>query len=136
MKCTADDCAKNARARQLCHTHYMQWRRGKRSAPDVKKKPAIDRLLEKISKGEPDECWPWNAGVGSWGYGGFWINGTTIHASRAAYILLVGPVPDDKVVCHSCDNPICCNPSHLWVGTQQDNLEDCRRKGRARWGHA
>jgi hypothetical protein len=55
-----------------------------------------------------------------------------MNSSRATYILLKGPVAADKVVCHSCDNPACCNPSHLWVGSQADNLRDCRSKGRAR----
>ena len=55
-----------------------------------------------------------------------------MNASRAAYLLLVGPIPPNQVVCHSCDNPVCCNPGHLWLGTQGDNVRDCNIKGRAK----
>jgi hypothetical protein len=98
----------------------------------LRSRPAIERLLEKIDKRGPDECWLWKGSIGTWGYGCFTLNRKSINASRAAYILLVGHVPPDKVVCHTCDNPACCNPRHLWVGAQADNLRDCRAKGRSR----
>lgn len=91
-----------------------------------------ERLLERIDQRGPDECWPWLGSVGTWGYGCFWMDGKTINASRAAYILLIGPIADDQVACHSCDNPICCNPKHLWAGSQGDNVRDCNAKGRAK----
>ena len=93
---------------------------------------ARDRLLSKINQRGPDECWPWRGGIGTWGYGTFWMDGRNINASRAAYLLLVGRADSSQVVCHRCDNPACCNPAHLWLGTQADNLKDCRRKGRSR----
>lgn len=55
-------------------------------------------------------------------------------AHRAAYRVFVGSVPPGMVVCHRCDNSLCVNPAHLFVGTQKDNMEDCCRKGRQnRW---
>jgi hypothetical protein len=51
-------------------------------------------------------------------------------AHRLAWFLAVGPIPEGLVVAHYCDNPACCEPSHLWVGTQADNLDDMRRKRR------
>jgi hypothetical protein len=89
-----------------------------------------ERLLKFIDQRGESECWPWIGGMGSWGYGSFWLNGGNVNASRAAYILLVGDVGAGLVVCHRCDNPACCNPSHLFVGTQGDNVRDCQAKGR------
>ena len=97
-----------------------------------KTKPPLERLMRFIDVRGHSDCWPWTGNVGTWGYGSFYLDGKNLNASRAAYLLLVGPVESDKVVCHSCDTPACCNPAHLWLGTQAQNLEDCRRKGRSR----
>lgn len=92
----------------------------------------LERLRAKIDVRGTDECWPWTGAIGKSGYGQFWLDGKQINASRAAYLLLKGPIPDGHVVCHSCDLPICCNPSHLWADTQRANVRDCNTKGRAR----
>lgn len=97
---------------------------------DQKRLDIIHRLEAKIDKRGPDECWPWIGGMGSWGYGSFWIEGKNINSSRAVYILMVGPVGSDLVVRHTCDNPACCNPAHLVPGTQAENLKDCRDRKR------
>lgn len=56
----------------------------------------------------------------------------TRSASRASYILHNGPLPDDKpFVCHTCDDPLCCRPDHLWAGTAAENAADMKAKGRA-----
>ena len=88
----------------------------------------------RVKQGRPDECWPWTGGVNSWGYGSVQVDGIQMNASRAAYIAFFGRPAEGLVVCHRCDNPICCNPMHLFAATQAENLEDCRNKGRAR-GH-
>jgi hypothetical protein len=98
----------------------------------MKRQKDKDRLLSRIVIGGTDECWPWRGALGTWGYGAFTLGGRALNASRATYALLVGEIPAGMVVCHSCDNPACCNPSHLWVGTQADNIHDCNRKGRTR----
>jgi hypothetical protein len=100
--------------------------------PPINKATDAQRLLQKIDQLGPDDCWLWKGGIGTWGYGSFFLNAKTINASRAAYILLVGPLDDEQVVCHSCDSPPCCNPRHLWSGTQAENLDDCRKKNRSR----
>lgn len=48
------------------------------------------------------------------------------------YQFYKGPIPNKAFVCHSCDNPKCCNPDHLWAGTPRDNMKDCTNKGRAK----
>jgi hypothetical protein len=65
------------------------------------------------------------------GYGKLcWQGKQDRYAHRVAYQLAHGPIPDGRFVCHACDNPSCCNPRHLWLGTPLDNIQDRDRKGR------
>jgi hypothetical protein len=93
----------------------------------------IERLRSKCKVNERG-CWIWQGwfrkpprDYGSMGYRG---KAWTTH--RLSYLLHKGPIPSNKVVCHTCDTPRCCNPQHLWLGTQRDNLVDSVIKKRHR----
>jgi hypothetical protein len=80
-----------------------------------------------------NECWPWLAGRYPSGYG---HSSRTEYSHRVAYRLSKGKIPRGFHVCHSCDNPPCCNPAHLWVGTAKSNMIDRDRKGRDRYSRS
>jgi hypothetical protein len=102
--------------------------------------PLLDRYLAKVDKsGGPDACWPWtgslNKGYGQIGAGpcppGVARNSRVpLKAHHVAYRLEHGEVPAGSFVLHRCDNPPCCNPAHLFLGTQADNMHDMDGKGR------
>lgn len=87
----------------------------------------------KVKRGAEAECWPWTETLNPHGYGDCKYQGRRTNAHRIAFELANGEsLPSDVVVCHRCDNPACCNPAHLFSGSQGDNVRDCHAKGRAR----
>lgn len=97
--------------------------------------PLAERLWRRVAKGSPDACWPWTGYTNDYGYGvlgrGSRSDGL-IRAHRAAWLVTHGTLPDDVLVLHTCDNPPCCNPAHLFLGTHADNTADMSAKGRHR----
>lgn len=89
----------------------------------------LQRLLDKT--GGPQSCWSWSGPVNGSGYGGIFFEGRPQGAHRVAWQLEYGPIPQGMLVLHTCDNRRCCNPTHLFLGTQRDNIRDCQAKGRA-----
>jgi DNA-binding XRE family transcriptional regulator len=98
----------------------------------------VARFWEKADKGEGDTCWQWRGATTKKGYGTYRIidNGhpRMIGAHCFAFLLAGGTIPSGTEVCHVCDNPACINPSHLWVGTHQENMKDASVKGRIQCG--
>ena len=87
------------------------------------------RFWEKVNRRGPDDCWEWQACRTQDGYGMFRIDGSTCRAHRVAFVIVNG---DAKLqVLHHCDNPPCCNPNHLYAGTNDNNVRDRDKKGRA-----
>lgn len=88
-----------------------------------------DRLMSRVVKNSRD-CWEWTGTRVPFGYGILIVDGKQKRAHRVAYEEFVGPIPDDALVCHKCDNPPCINPAHLFIGTHIDNAKDRNAKGR------
>lgn len=91
------------------------------------------RLWAKVDKsGGDDVCWEWQAKsvISSLNYGAINVDGKITVAHRVAWRLVNGEIPDGLFVCHKCDNPKCCNPNHLFLGTCSDNINDMCAKGR------
>ena len=81
-----------------------------------------------------DGCWLWTGSSGPNRYGEVRLNGRRMGAHRMAWILAYGAIPDGISVLHHCDNPPCVRPDHLFLGTDNDNIQDMIRKGRNRPG--
>lgn len=90
-----------------------------------------DRFWALVAVGEQNECWPWQGHKKPLGYGRFTNRpGDIQQAHRMAYRLAKGSFDERLFVCHACDNPSCCNPSHLWLGTHRQNMDDMFAKKR------
>ena len=90
------------------------------------------RFWAKVDRRGLDECWPWTGGATKAGYGRFKVGDKLECPHRIAYTLEYGQIPEGKslVIMHTCDNPACCNPRHLRLGTYRENSIDMVRKGR------
>ena len=94
----------------------------------------LDRFWSKVKSGSSHQCWPWQSYVSPNGYGYISLGPRKWRVHRLAWVLSFGPIPGRLLVRHKCDNKICCNPSHLELGTHADNSRDCVERGQTRRG--
>lgn len=96
---------------------------------DIKINPRA-RFWSKVAPPNKRGCMEWQGAKRDHGYCQFSLYGKPEKAHRAAWRLLYGKIPEGMCVLHKCDNPSCCAPYHLYIGTQQDNMMDMKRRGR------
>ncbi len=107
----------------------------------VSGKTVQQRFFERVSKEGPshpynsgaEKCWLWTGSVDVYGYGDLRVDGKRMKAHRLSWMLHFGEVNSETHVLHCCDNPLCVNPSHLFLGTHQENMADMVRKGRVNY---
>ncbi len=141
-KCSILGCTRPGKTRNFCNTHYFMW--WKHGDPEWADKGlhrgtygpegnTIADFWAKVVKGGEEECWGWTAAKDKDGYGFFWWENVQVRAHRFMAEKVMGLEIKGVMVCHTCDNPGCVNPKHLFVGTARDNVIDCHSKKRSRW---
>lgn len=114
----------------IAHADRLKWGMMGAISKWSKQPPFEIRWWDRVDKRGAEECWPWKKTLSNSGYGKTKIRGKHTGAHRVAYELSNGPIPKGLQVCHHCDNKLCCNPKHLFLGTPKDNAQDKVNKGR------
>lgn len=135
--CSVDGCEKPAKTNHLCSMHYARvWRHGNPHTRFPSHRPRTgEEIMRLYVPDQPNgQCWVWQGHLDRRGYGVVQHNGRPARAHRVIYEHLVGPIPEGKILMHSCDNPPCVNPAHLTPGTDAENLRDMAARGRSARG--
>lgn len=126
--CSVDNCERKYYCNGLCAIHYERLRnRGTIDLLPIRS--VADRLAAGLAR-KPNGCLEWTGSTNARGYGQIKIDGKPIKTHRLAWELANDEIPDGLHVLHHCDVPLCCNPEHLFLGTQADNMADMAAKGR------
>ena len=132
--CKVLECSGDPVGRGWCSKHYKRWQVHGDSEKVVNNRihgmTVKERILDTIVKDKETGCWNWAGSISRAGRGRLKVKRKVTIASRASYEAFIGDIPDGLFVCHKCDNPLCVNPSHLFVGSAKDNTMDAVSKGR------
>lgn len=143
--CSVPGCGRipPALRRGLCGLHYKRMQSGKTLTDPVQERrsrsESLREAFESIMGTPPEDgcCWEWTRYRDRKGYGQLGLGKRLLYAHRAAYEIYKGPIPDGMKVLHDpqkCNNPPCCNPAHLRIGTHDENMRDMDVAGTRRRG--
>ncbi len=137
--CSIEGCGNKHRGLGFCEKHYTRYLKYNdpyiisiRPSYTFNDCQTLDELFEvAVEKLTESGCWIWMGRLDKYGYGAINWNGKEYKAHRLSYQHFEGEIPLNHGICHKCDNPSCVNPTHLFVGTQLDNVRDMHAKKRA-----
>lgn len=128
--CAVNGCEGKYYGSSYCNKHYLRWKfhRDLNHVRCARYESMQEAYEAQVIKS--DDCWGWNGSIDDFGYGLLTLRRVKMRAHRFSYEYQIGPIPEGIFVCHKCDHPACTNPSHLFLGTNQENIHDCVKKDR------